>query len=94
MFSDNIKDYILNNINERDFFDNKFLNLFRLELYKDEPDIKYSFGSIYSGDKYTYSWYDDKQIYISSKTINKYIKDYKTKYPKGIIDSYFFRNIR
>lgn len=27
MFSDNIKDYILNNINERDFFDNKFLNL-------------------------------------------------------------------
>ena len=39
MFSDNIKDYILNNINERDFFDNKFLNLFRLELYKDEPDI-------------------------------------------------------
>ena len=93
MFSDNIKDYILNNINERDFFDNKFLNLFRLELYKDEPDIKYSFGSIYSGDKYTYSWYDDKQIYISSKMINKYIKDYKTKYPKGIIDSYFFRNM-
>ena len=93
MFSDNIKDYILNNINERDFFDNKFLNLLRLELYKDEPDIKYSLGSIYSGDKYTYSWYDDKQIYISSKTINKYIKDYKTKYPKGIIDSYFFRNM-
>ena len=93
MFNDNVKDFILDNINKREFLDKDFLASFRRKLIEEDPDIEYSFTLVDCGNETSFSWYQDKQVYISYKMVNSYIKSYKSNYGKSITNSYFFRNI-
>lgn len=93
MFNDNIKDFILDNINKREFLDKEFLTSFREKLILEDPDIEYSFTSVDCGNETSYSWYRDKQVYISYHMVKSYIDIYKINYGKSITNNYFFRNM-